>query len=62
MASRLPLNRLSEQHLKNVSRVAHVPRSLGLGARRSFASVVLRQSVGRASRPASGLLETSAAG
>ena len=53
MASRLPLNRLSGQQLKNVPQVT---RGLGLGSRRSFASASLRKC---ANRPASGLLRVS---
>lgn len=60
MASRLSLNRLSEQQMKNVFRITHVPRNLGLGGRRSFASAALRKGVVNAGRPASGLLRVSA--
>ncbi|ODM18317.1 Dihydrolipoyllysine-residue succinyltransferase component of 2-oxoglutarate dehydrogenase complex, mitochondrial [Aspergillus cristatus] len=62
MASRLSLNRLSEQQMKNVFRITHVPRNLGLGGRRSFASAALRKGVVSAGRPASGLLRVSASG
>ena len=62
MASRLSLNRLSEQQMKTVFRITHVPRNLGLGGRRSFASAALRKGVVNASRPTSGLLRVSASG
>ncbi|KAF7590161.1 2-oxoglutarate dehydrogenase complex E2 component [Aspergillus hancockii] len=55
MASRLPLHRFSEQHLRAVSRFVHSSRNICLGSRRSLSSVAARKCVRDGNRPTSGL-------
>ncbi|KAI9928080.1 2-oxoglutarate dehydrogenase complex E2 component [Aspergillus wentii] len=60
MASRLPLQRFSQQNLRVFPRVAHGSRGLCAGSRRSLTSVAIPKHAGNAGRTA-GLLRASGA-
>ncbi|PYH95196.1 dihydrolipoamide succinyltransferase [Aspergillus ellipticus CBS 707.79] len=62
MASRLPFHRLSEQHLRTLSRSASASRSFFNGRSRNFTSAVLRKSVKSYVKPNSGLQQVAVLG
>ncbi|KAF9887112.1 2-oxoglutarate dehydrogenase complex E2 component [Aspergillus nanangensis] len=62
MASRLPVHRFSEQHLRVLPRFAHGSRTVSIGGRRSLTSVALRKCMKTTSKPSSSLLQVPALG